>query len=87
LPLSSIKIDKIFIDPLPSDSIKDQQMLESIIAIAQAMQLGIVVEGVETQEQLLTISHHKNILIQGYLTGKPLSAKDAGQKIRQQMLY
>jgi EAL domain-containing protein (putative c-di-GMP-specific phosphodiesterase class I)/GGDEF domain-containing protein len=73
LPITEIKIDRWFVQPLPGDS-ADRAFLRSIAAIAEAFDLEITAEGVETDAQrqtLLDLGFSKG---QGYLFGRPLPA-------------
>ncbi len=54
LPISKIKIDKKFVD-LISDNKESCKLINSILAMAQSLELDIVIEGVETQEQLIQL--------------------------------
>ncbi len=50
LPINSLKIDRSFIKALP-DNTSDRQITSAIIAMANAMGLDVIAEGVETQSQ------------------------------------
>jgi diguanylate cyclase (GGDEF)-like protein len=50
LPLDAIKIDRSFISHMDGDP-SDAELIAAIIAMARALGLGIVAEGVETEEQ------------------------------------
>ncbi len=76
MPFDWIKIDKTFVDGLPHkrDSLA---IVDASRAIARAMGLGVVFEGVETLQQWDCIFHmqRKQIRhdqIQGYVVSKPL---------------
>lgn len=74
LPIHELKIDKSFIFRVP-ESLDDIAIVESIIRLAQAKNLTIVAEGVETQAQANFIRQQpENILIQGYFYSKPCNA-------------
>jgi len=73
-PLDCIKIDKSFIDQLGKDG-SSTAIVSAVTQLAKALQLNIVAEGVETEIQcqalrLIGCSH-----MQGYLFGKPETAK------------
>ncbi|MEL7564125.1 MAG: EAL domain-containing protein [Dehalobacterium sp.] len=74
LPISTLKIDKSFINDLSSQKVSS--LIEVIIAMAQKMNLLIVAEGVETQEQLDLLKSFGCNIIQGYLLSKPLTEED-----------
>jgi len=76
LPIHELKVDKSFISGIP-ESKEDIAIVESIIRLAQTKQLTIVAEGVETKAQAEFIRQQSNdILIQGYLYGKPCPAQE-----------
>jgi diguanylate cyclase (GGDEF)-like protein len=75
LPISVLKIDQSFVRHLESDS-EDRTLAGSIIAMGACLGMGVVAEGVETEEQ-------RDILIQlgcetgqGYLFAHPLPAEE-----------
>ena len=70
LDIDELKIDKSFVD-LVSSSQKNVLMLETIIQMAKNLSLNVVVEGVETQEQLEKVSLLGCDEIQGYYFSKP----------------
>ncbi len=75
LPVNQLKIDKSFMDKVLEDR-SDQKIVETIIALAQALNLVVIAEGVENSEQadfLKSVSCNK---AQGYLYSKPLREKD-----------
>ena len=71
LPISVLKIDKTFVDNLPVDP-EDRVIVETTILMANKLNLGLVAEGVETREQLETLSLMGHMEIQGYLFSPPL---------------
>ena len=76
LPIHELKIDKSFIWRVP-ESKEDVAIIESIVRLAQAKNLTVVAEGVETEEQAAFIHKQtEDILIQGYYYSKPTSAEE-----------
>lgn len=76
MPISTIKIDKSFVDGIPSSE-KDSAVLKSIITLSDSLKLKVVIEGVETEEQFQFLSSMKEApLIQGYYFSAPLKAND-----------
>lgn len=75
-PFDAIKIDRSFVLGLSSSSTNDYGAIVKTIALmAEAMNLSVVVEGVETQEQLTQVSQlcgSESTLIQGFYFSKPL---------------
>lgn len=73
LPLHELKIDKSFIQYLPSDE-NDQALIKTILSVAHHLNLLIVAEGVETYEQHdLLIALGCNFS-QGFYFAKPIEA-------------
>ncbi|SFB88152.1 diguanylate cyclase (GGDEF) domain-containing protein [Marinospirillum celere] len=70
LPIHEIKIDKSFVQDVSTDP-DSAALVETILAVAEKMQLQVVAEGVETQEQLEFLASKAKILYQGYYFSKP----------------
>lgn len=76
LPISTLKIDKVFIDTISSKE-KNKSIIDLIVKIGKSMDLCVIAEGVETKQQVDYLAKHKCNKIQGYFFSKPLSEKDA----------
>ncbi|GGW61535.1 EAL domain-containing protein [Alishewanella tabrizica] len=74
LAVDAIKIDKSFIDDL-SDEV-GQQLISAILAIAQAVKLEVIAEGVETEQQRQLLLQLGCDFGQGYLFAKPAFIDD-----------
>jgi diguanylate cyclase (GGDEF)-like protein len=72
-PISVLKIDRAFIKDLP-ESHKDGAICNAVIDLAKHLGLSVVAEGVETEAQLAFLAQRGCEFIQGYLTGKPMTA-------------
>ena len=70
LPVDEVKIDRAFVLAMDEYGM-DRSLVSSIYAMAQQMHLAVVVEGVETEQQLDRLSVLKHIRIQGFLFAKP----------------
>ena len=83
LPITTLKIDKAFIDDLgrPGDS-EDAAITTTVIAMARALGLNVVAEGVETAEQLAFLRQHRCDVIQGYWLSTPLQARQCLDFVR-----
>jgi PAS domain S-box-containing protein len=68
LPVSSIKIDRTFTSGLPHDE-TSRKIVKAVAGLAADLDLGCVVEGVETAEQRAALPD--GVQLQGYLTGRP----------------
>ena len=74
LPLDKLKIDRAFVKDIPNGD--DGTIASSIIALAQALDLKIVAEGVETQEQLDFLKLHDCDQYQGFFHSRPVKADE-----------
>jgi diguanylate cyclase (GGDEF)-like protein/PAS domain S-box-containing protein len=72
-PLDSVKVDRSFIRDIPEDS-NDAAITHAVIAMAHALKLKVIAEGVETEDQLIFLREHDCDEIQGYYFSRPLSA-------------
>lgn len=73
-PLSVLKIDKSFVDDVPK-SAEDVAIIAAILSLAEGLDLVVVAEGVEYPAQLEFLKKKGCDLIQGYLTGRPVSSE------------
>jgi diguanylate cyclase (GGDEF)-like protein len=76
-PFDQVKIDGSFIRALNSDR-QAGALVETMLAMARALGINVVVEGVETEEQLALLRKLRCELVQGYLLGHP----DGGEVAR-----
>jgi len=70
-PIDELKIDKSFIDGLGSDP-GDTAIVAAIVAMAHALGLLVIAEGVETIDQLTRLRNLGCDMAQGYLFSRPL---------------
>ncbi len=70
-----LKIDQSFVAMIGIDALS-RHILDTIIELSAKLDLGIVAEGVETQEQADYLTAHHVNFMQGYLFGKPMPAAD-----------
>ncbi len=75
LPISTLKIDKSFIDTITTES-SSKNIAGQIIRIGKIMGITVVAEGVEHQDQLDYLKELECNKIQGYLFSKPISEED-----------
>lgn len=71
LPLHELKIDRTFVQDAPTDP-NDAALVETILAVAQHLNLSVVAEGVETQTQLDFLKQRGCSVFQGYFFDRPL---------------
>ena len=76
LPVETIKIDKSFIDMIDND-VPGAKMIGAIINMANAINMTVVAEGVETESQLAYLVKEGCSCVQGYFFSKPLKEQDA----------
>jgi len=77
-PVDSLKIDKSFVDGIADDP-NDAAIVIAIIAMAHSMGLGVIAEGVETEEQLDFLKLHHCNEVQGFLLGRPMPSEQIGK--------
>ena len=84
----AVKIDRLVIAGLESDNVS-RAMVDSAVAMAEAVGVSVIAEGVETQEQRLMVREMGIDLMQGFLFQQPLPASEferiaASKRISQQ---
>jgi len=75
LPLNQIKIDQSFVRDIATDP-GDAVIVQTIIGMGNNLGLGVIAEGVETEEQRDFLGRNGCHLYQGYLFGKPVPIED-----------
>ncbi|GAF08379.1 diguanylate cyclase/phosphodiesterase [Paenibacillus pini JCM 16418] len=78
-PISTLKIDKSFVQDITQDD-DDAAITNTIITLAQNLNLNVIAEGVETSEQAEFLSARDCYLMQGYFFGRPMKADDLEKK-------
>ncbi|TCD05065.1 GGDEF domain-containing protein [Erythrobacteraceae bacterium CFH 75059] len=73
LPLHGLKLDRSMLDDVVGNG-RDRAVLRAILAMARALSLEVVAEGVETQAQLDVVRAEGCSRFQGYLASRPLTA-------------
>ena len=74
LPINVFKIDKSFVEDT-SSSREARDIVTTIIAMARALSLEVVAEGVETEDQACFLRAQGAQIMQGYLFSRPLPAE------------
>ncbi|MGB0495120.1 MAG: EAL domain-containing protein [Kangiellaceae bacterium] len=72
LPLDTLKVDKSFIADIENNN-KDANLVKAIIDIANNLDLGVVIEGVETQSQCECLWQNRANIIQGFYFSQPVT--------------
>jgi len=75
-PIDTLKVDRSFIRDIPADS-GDRKIAQAIIAMAHALRLEVVAEGVENAEQLKFLRAQHCDAVQGYFLFRPLPVDEA----------
>jgi diguanylate cyclase (GGDEF)-like protein len=75
LPVYQLKIDRTFVRDVV-ESINEQGIVRAIVAMAEALQIRVLAEGVETTEQRQHLAAMGCNYFQGYLFGKPMPIDD-----------
>jgi diguanylate cyclase (GGDEF)-like protein len=75
LHIDTLKIDRAFIQHLPSDQVS-ALMIRAIITMALGMGVEVVAEGVETQEQAHYLKKLGCPYVQGYYFSRPIAAEE-----------
>jgi diguanylate cyclase (GGDEF)-like protein len=73
-PVNALKIDRSFIAKMSANS-DNQEIIKTIIALAQNLKLEVIAEGLELNHQLSSIKNLECGFGQGFLFSKPLSAE------------
>ncbi|HVI53121.1 MAG TPA: EAL domain-containing protein [Candidatus Sulfotelmatobacter sp.] len=80
-PISKLKIDRSFVMDIDRDP-NDAAIVTAIVAMAHALKLKVVAEGVETQQHLDFLRNLGCDQIQGYLFSRPVPASDMREMLR-----
>ncbi|MEG8224029.1 EAL domain-containing protein [Sphingomonas sp. HH69] len=75
LHIDTLKIDRSFVENVARES-SGQQIVRSMIGLAQGLGLNIVAEGVETEEQRKWLMNNGCAMMQGYLFARPFKPAD-----------
>jgi diguanylate cyclase len=75
LPIHHLKIDKEFVLEIDHD-VDDQAIVRSILALAQALNLEVIAEGVETRAQWQKLADLGCSIAQGFYLGRPQCGAD-----------
>jgi diguanylate cyclase (GGDEF)-like protein len=71
-PIDVLKIDRSFVMELPGDG-DSLSIVRTIVALASALKIGVVAEGVETAEQFKLLSDEGVGRVQGFYFSRPLA--------------
>ncbi len=74
LPVDTLKIDRSFLAGSDANS-PDRAIIRAVVVMGRALGLDVVMEGVETEEQLAFLQEAGCCLAQGYLLARPAPAE------------
>ena len=84
LAIDAIKIDRCFTQAVGTGA-ASMAVLPRVLAMADALHLLVIVEGIETETQArYFLSTGQPLFAQGWLFGHPMTAKDMRQRLRQE---
>lgn len=81
-PVTCLKIDRSFVAEMTADR-ADNGLVRAVLALAGALDLDVVAEGIETAEQLRLLTELGCRYGQGYLRSRPLPADEATTLLRE----
>ena len=74
LPLHYLKLDRVMVDDVLDDP-RDLAVLRGILAMAKALDLEVIAEGIENEDQRKLIAREGCDYYQGFLRAGPISAE------------
>jgi diguanylate cyclase (GGDEF)-like protein len=75
LPIAEVKLDRALVQPIDR-SIEDEVIARGVTALAHALDVSVVAEGIETDEQLEAARRTGCDLVQGYAIARPMTLTD-----------
>jgi diguanylate cyclase (GGDEF)-like protein/PAS domain S-box-containing protein len=81
LPFDTLKIDRAFVKGLPGDA-DSVSFCEAIIALAKALKLHTIAEGIEEVSQLQFLNRIGCTIIQGFYFSKPLPPREVEKMLQ-----
>jgi diguanylate cyclase len=75
LPVHTLKIDRAFVYDMMQNR-NNRVLVETILVMANQLELEVIAEGVEEQNQLDFLKDKGCTFVQGYHIGKPISAEE-----------
>jgi EAL domain-containing protein (putative c-di-GMP-specific phosphodiesterase class I) len=75
-PIDAMKIDRSFVAQLEGGDLRSRAIVDAVVRMGQALEIGTVAEGIETEAQLAVLVGLGCDRGQGYLLGRPCRAED-----------
>jgi EAL domain-containing protein (putative c-di-GMP-specific phosphodiesterase class I) len=72
LPISTVKIDRSFVQRLCENTGSSVPIVEAIIAMGHSLNMQVIAEGVENNEQMKVLHRLGCDAIQGFLLARPV---------------
>lgn len=86
LPIDELKIDRSFIQKI-GQSVEDEHIIRTIVALAKNLNMRVVSEGVENQEQVAFLRHLSVDELQGYFFARPLKLENLATHIENEKAF
>ena len=80
MPVSALKVDVSFTSRLHTE--EGRRIVQAIVQMGQGLQLGVVIEGVETQEQVNFLLGLGVTKMQGYFFSEPIAVSECEHLLR-----
>lgn len=80
LPINTLKIDRSFISCMGENN-ENKEIVRTIILLAQNLKMGVIAEGIETEDQLQQLRELHCLDGQGFLFSRPLDVQAAREVV------
>lgn len=74
LPLHYLKLDRLMVEGIVTDA-RDLAVLRAIVAMAGALDIAVIAEGIEDEAQLEKVREEGCAAFQGFLRARPMTAE------------
>ena len=81
-PFDKIKIDRSFVDSMGGNP-QAVEIVRAILGLGRNLRFNVIAEGVETEEHVRFLRDEGCQEMQGFLIGKPISAEDVWEQIKE----
>ena len=85
-PVDNLKIDRSFINIMNINQ-QNTEIVKTIVTLAQALNMEVIAEGIETEEQLQSLQALGVEFGQGFLFAKPLTSESAQKLLLQSVSW
>jgi EAL domain-containing protein (putative c-di-GMP-specific phosphodiesterase class I) len=85
IPATSLKLDRAFLSELANAPARSARLLRAVVAIAEALGLNTVAEGIENERDLAVVIAAGCTFGQGYLYSRPMDAAAAEAYLAQEL--